>query len=191
MLLLVWPFEDICFRPKLSSPPYFRIQGGSLSVTKGGGEEGGGRAEILVSNIVYCPDLSCPIVSCKYYQKIRPATRAYFQLLRRASAEAFFALQAKKELIMRFWAIFGNFWCLVVTLVIFSSNLCNFERNPKKPKKIQRKSKKFHKISKNPKNPKKNPKIQKIQTISKKSKESQKKIAKSITNQKFQKFQKW
>ena len=50
-------------------------------------------------------------------------------------ADAFFALLAKKELIMLFWPIFGNFWCPVVTLVTFSSNLGNFESNPKKPKK--------------------------------------------------------
>ena len=53
----------------------------------------------------------------------------------RPSAEVFFALRAKKELIMLFWPIFGFFWCPVVTLVTFSSNLKNFERNPKKPKK--------------------------------------------------------
>ena len=43
----------------------------------------------------------------------------------------FFALRAKKKLIMLFWPIFCNFWCPVVTLVTFSSNLSNFERNAK------------------------------------------------------------
>ena len=43
--------------------------------------------------------------------------------------------EAKNELIMLFWTIFGNFWCLVVTLVPFSSNCCNFERNPEEEKK--------------------------------------------------------
>ena len=39
-------------------------------------------------------------------------------------SEAFFALWAKKkELIMLFWPYFGNFWCPVVTVVTFSSNL--------------------------------------------------------------------
>ena len=38
---------------------------------------------------------------------------------------------AKKELFMPFWPIFGNFWCPVVTLVTFSSNLSNFEKNTK------------------------------------------------------------
>ena len=47
---------------------------------------------------------------------------------------AFFALREKKGLIMLFRPIFGNFLCPVVTLVTFSSNLSNFERNPKKPK---------------------------------------------------------
>ena len=75
------------------------------------------------------------------------------------SAEAFFALRAKKKLIMLFWPIFGIFWCPVVTLVTFSSNLSNFERNPKKTKKIQKnknpKISKNPKIKKKPKNPKK------------------------------------
>ena len=43
------------------------------------------------------------------------------------SAEAFVALRAKRELIMLFWPILGHFWCPVVTLVTFSSNLSNFE----------------------------------------------------------------
>ena len=53
---------------------------------------------------------------------------------------------------------FGNFWCPVVTLVTFSSNIGNFERNPKKTKKSKKKIHKFPKNSKNPKikiNPKK------------------------------------
>ena len=58
-------------------------------------------------------------------------------------AEAFLALQAKKELIMLFWKIFDNFWCLIVTLVTFSSNLSKFERNPKKPKKSKQNSRHF------------------------------------------------
>ena len=37
-------------------------------------------------------------------------------------------------------AHFCNFWCPLVTLVTFSSNICNFERNPKKTKKIKIKS---------------------------------------------------
>ena len=40
--------------------------------------------------------------------------------------------EGKKELIMLFWLIFGNFWCPLVTWITFSSNLSNFERNPKK-----------------------------------------------------------
>ena len=55
--------------------------------------------------------------------------------------------RAKKEVIMLFWPILGNFWCPVVTLVTFSSNISNFKRNPKKPKKIQKKiHKKFKKF---------------------------------------------
>ena len=62
-------------------------------------------------------------------QKIRPATRAYFQLLRRASAFGrglHFALRAKTGLIMLFWPILGHFWCPVVTLITFSSNLMQY-----------------------------------------------------------------
>ena len=36
-------------------------------------------------------------------------------------AEAFFALRAKKEIIMLFWPSLGNIWCPVVTLVTFST----------------------------------------------------------------------
>ena len=78
---------------------------------------------------------------------------------------AFFALRAKKGLIMLFWPIFGNFLCPVVTLVTFSSNLSNFERNPKKNEKIQKKSKK---LQKNKKKYKKYKKIQKVYTKPKK-----------------------
>ena len=68
---------------------------------------------------------------------------------------------------MLFWTIFGNFWCPVVNLVTFSSNLCNFERNPKKPQNKKQfnkfpKIKKPKKNRKNKKKQKKNPK--KIQT---------------------------
>ena len=75
----------------------------------------------------------------------------------------------KKELFMLFWPIFGNFWCPVVTMVTFSSNLINFERNQKKTKNSRnnptKKSKKF-----------KNPKVQKSPKSSKKSKKNPKKI---------------
>ena len=39
---------------------------------------------------------------------------------------AFFALRAKKWLIMLFWPIFCNFLCPIVTLLTFSSNLSKF-----------------------------------------------------------------
>ena len=54
----------------------------------------------------------------------------------RPLAEAFFG--QKKELIMLFWPIFGNFWCPVVTLVTFSSNISNNTKKTKKSKKIQK-----------------------------------------------------
>ena len=64
-------------------------------------------------------------------------------------------------LIMLFWPIFGNFWCPVVTLVTFSSNLSTFKRNPP-PKNIPKNSNNFKK-SKNPTESKKVEKIPKIQ----------------------------
>ena len=45
-----------------------------------------------------------------------------------------------------YYAVLAHFWCPVVTLVVFSSNLSNFERNPKEP-------------NKSPKNPKKKKKL--------------------------------
>ena len=44
----------------------------------------------------------------------------------------FLALWANKELFMLFLLILSNFWCSVVTSVTFSSNLSNFEKNPRK-----------------------------------------------------------
>ena len=85
------------------------------------------------------------------YQKIRPATRAYLKLLRRGSAfgRGFFCPSGKtKKLIMLCWPIFGNIWCPVVTLVTFSSNLINVERNPKKKQKNPPKIPKMEKIKK-------------------------------------------
>ena len=84
---------------------------------------------------------------------------------------------------MLFQPISGNFWCTVVTLVIFSSNLSNFEKNPKNQKKFQksknvRKSQKIPKnqkkfknlkeIHKNPKNPKNDKNCQKSENLKKK-----------------------
>ena len=50
----------------------------------------------------------------------------------RSSVETFFGLRAWKSFFMQFWNILGHFWCPVVSLVTFSSNLSNFENNPKK-----------------------------------------------------------
>ena len=56
-----------------------------------------------------------------------------------------------------YYAVLAHFWRPVVTLVIFSSDLRNFESNPKKPKKKKKiiKSQTFQKDSKNPKQTKK------------------------------------
>ena len=40
----------------------------------------------------------------------------------------------KKELFMLFWPIFSNFWCPVVTMVKFSSNLINLKETKTKKK---------------------------------------------------------
>ena len=71
-----------------------------------------------------------PVKRTRRYGPLRGPTSSSCGGLR-PSAEAFFALWAKKEIIMLFWPSFGHFWCPVVTLVTFSSNLSNFERNPK------------------------------------------------------------
>ena len=39
---------------------------------------------------------------------------------------------------MLFWPILGYFWCPVVTLVYFSSNLSNFKKNPKNQIKLNK-----------------------------------------------------
>ena len=49
-------------------------------------------------------------------------------------AECFFCPSGKKDLIMLSWQILGHFWCPVVTMVTFSSNLTNFKKNTKSPK---------------------------------------------------------
>ena len=132
-----------------------------------------------MNHVYYSGHLISLVLSFYHNQKIRPATRAYFQLLRRASAfgRGFFYPSGKKELFMLFCPIFGDFWCSVVTVVTFSSNLNNFERNqknPRKSKKIQKKSKNIEKILK----------FQKIHTLQKKFKKNpknSKKNSKSIS----------
>ena len=68
-----------------------------------------------------------------------------------ALAEAFFALGAKKELIILFWPIFGFFWSPVITLVTFSSNISNNNNKTTKSKKKKFKNSKKFKKSKNSK----------------------------------------
>ena len=120
-----------------------------------------------------------------FYQRIRhwrsfsvwKETRRYSPLRRPTSSYCgglrprhFLPFEQKKALIMLFWPIFGNFWCPVVTLVAFSSNLRNFEMNLKKNKKIPQKIWKISKKKfKKSKNPKKSKKVQKIQIKSKKN----------------------
>ena len=54
---------------------------------------------------------------------------AQYAVLLLAPAEGFVK---KESLIIMSWPIFCNFWCPVVALVTFSSNLINFEKNPNK-----------------------------------------------------------
>ena len=46
----------------------------------------------------------------------------------------FLARWARKELLTLFVLVLGHVWCSVVTSVTFSSNVSNFEQNPKNPK---------------------------------------------------------
>ena len=117
---------------------------------------------------------------------------AYFLLLQRASVfvRGFCCPLGKKELIMLFWPFFGNFWCPVVTLVNFNSNLSNFSKNPKFFLFLFFFLQKFQKSKKNPKNSKIKTKYRKVfffnfKKIYKKSKKSIKK-PKSKNYQKMQ-----
>ena len=56
----------------------------------------------------------------------------------RLRPEAFFALWAKKLLVMLFLLILGHFWYSVVTSVTFSSNFSKFEKNPKLILKVEK-----------------------------------------------------
>ena len=56
---------------------------------------------------------------------------------------------------MLFWLTLGQFWCLLVTSVIFSSPLSNFEKNQKNPKKKREKTPKIQKYREYKKNTKK------------------------------------
>ena len=145
VILFVFQYQEDTIRPELSSPARFRILGGTLSVTEDK------QTEILVPNKQFlkysCYKLQKADILTLYPcyiqdQKIRPATRAYFQVLGRALAKAFLPFGHKKELIMLFRSIFGYFCCPVVTLETFSSNE---SKNSK-----TRKNKSF-------KNPKKSP----------------------------------
>ena len=59
-------------------------------------------------------------------------------------AKAFFPLRAKTEFFTPFVLILSNFWCSVMTSIIFSSNLSNFEKN-KTLKNLERKKSKLSK----------------------------------------------
>ena len=85
-------------------------------------------------------------------------------LLKKTPSATFFALLAKKKFIMPFWTILGNFGSSVVALVTFSSNLLNFEKNPKKFKTYKNNPKKFKNL-KNSKKLKIQKKIKKVQNI--------------------------
>ena len=50
-----------------------------------------------------------------------------------------------------YYAVLAHFWqiflCQVVALVTFSSNLSNFERNPKEPRKSKKNPKSFKNVN--------------------------------------------
>ena len=82
--------------------------------------------------------------STKRYGLLRGPTSSFGLL---PPAEAFFAIQAKRELIMMFWPILLHFQCSVVTLVFFGSNLRTLKRINKRKRK-----KKLKLIQEKPKN---------------------------------------
>ena len=65
------------------------------------------------------------------YTGLLPAPEEGFSLLPRLLKP----LGQKKKLLTLFVIILGNFWCSVITSVMFSSYLSNFEKNLKNPKK--------------------------------------------------------
>ena len=68
-----------------------------------------------------------------FYIYILEDTARYAGLLL-APAEGFgrgfFCPSGKKRAFLLFWPIFGNFWCPVVTMVTFSSNLIIIQNSP-------------------------------------------------------------
>ena len=87
------------------------------------------KIRVKVKNFNMCDykslmSIGVTIMITRRYDPLRGPTSSSCGGLR-PSAEAFFALGAKKELFMLFWPIFGDFWCPVVTVVTFSSNLSN------------------------------------------------------------------
>ena len=148
----------------------------------------------LATNMSGCAACS---VLCAALSRLEDTARYAGLLLAPAEGfgRGFFALRAKNELFMLFWPILGDFWCPVVTVVTFSSNLSNFERTQKNGKIQQensKNSKKLKKIQKSKKihNPKSPTKIQKIQKKSKKSIKNPKNQRIVKNGQKFWKSQK-
>ena len=132
----------------------------------------------------------CQLVTVSYVGSLEDTAR-YTDLLL-APAEHFgrgiFCPLGKKNLIMLFWPIFGNFWCPVVTLVTFNSNLSKFERNHKKTKESKKVPNFFYKFQTNPKkNPLKKLKLSKIVKKSKNLGKSEKKL-KNLFFKNFENF---
>ena len=104
----------------------------------------------------------------------------------------FCSLGKRKEFIMLFWPILGNFWCAVVTFVTFSSNLSNFERNPSPKKNLKKKRKKINHppSKKKEKKEKKNLHQKRSKNPYKKFRKMSKMVKKNKKSQKFTFFQK-
>ena len=88
---------------------------------------------VLAQNLLILPQLTQTITILPTLK----GTARYADLLR-GPAEGldlrrrlFFPFGPKKELSMLFLLILGHFWCSVITSVTFSSNLSDFEKNPK------------------------------------------------------------
>ena len=72
----------------------------------------------------------CMLKPTRRYSPLRRLTSSSFGGLR-PTAVAFFALRVKKELFTLFVLNLGNFQCLVVASLMFSSNLSNIETSQK------------------------------------------------------------
>ena len=72
---------------------------------------------VMVLVVIVLVMLRLMIVITRRYGPLRGPTSSSCGGLR-PSDDVFFALRAKKELIMLFWPFFGDFWCPVALLLV-------------------------------------------------------------------------